>query len=375
MKRVYLDNNASTFVDPLVIDRIKNALYSYPGNPSSSHQYGREARRLLIESRETIASYLKVRPKEILFTSGGTEGANMILRGIAQLEKGHLITSNLEHACVYALLPFIKACGWEVTVLSPGLKGAVCVEEVRSAIRSNTKLIALMAVNNETGIKTNIQEISQLAEENQISFFVDGVALFGKETFKIPSGVSAMSFSGHKFHAPKGCGFIYIKSSLKLQPLLLGGEQEYNRRGGTENLADIAGMAEAVKILSHNLPKASQKMLALRNYFESSLINSFGERICINGEGERICNTVNIAFKGVDGETLLTTLDMAGVSASHGSACASGALEPSRILLNMGIPLERARESIRFSISRFTTQDDMDYALQILNALLKKFMK
>lgn len=376
MRRIYLDNNASTFVDPLVVGVILNTLRLQPGNPSSPHAYGREARNLLIQSREVVASHLKVRPKEIIFTSGGTEGANMIIRGlIAASGKGHIVTSDLEHSCVHSVMNLLRDEGGEVSFLSPGMHGAVLPENVASAIQPNTKMIALMAVNNETGVKTNIQAIAQIAEKANIPFFVDGVALLGKEPVEIPSGVSAMCFSGHKFHAPKGCGFVYIKNNLKLQPLLVGGEQEYNRRGGTENLADIAGMAEAIRRLEDTLPDATNKMLELRWHFEDALKQNLGDMILINGEGERVCNTSNIAFSGIDGEALLFTLDMAGISASHGSACASGAMEPSRILLNMGMPLKRARESIRFSLSRLTTKEEIDHAISIIIDLVNKLKK
>lgn len=376
MKRIYLDNNASTFVDPAVAHVISHTLTHYPGNPSSPHTYGQEARRLLIQSRETIARFLKVRPKEIIFTSGGTEGASLVIQGLMNGHKeGHIVTSNLEHACVYSLMQRLAKEGKEVTFLQPGLKGSVSVQEVKAALRHDTKMIALMAVNNETGIKNDIKAIAHLAEEAHIPLFVDGVALLGKEAFDIPSGVSAISFSGHKFHAAKGSGFIYLNSQIKLSPLFLGGEQEYNRRGGTENLADIAGMAEAIKMLEPILPQVSQKMLELRNYFEDNLKQELGEDVKVNGEGERICNTANLAFSGVDGESLLIALDLEGIAASHGSACASGALEPSRILLNMGIPLERVRQSLRFSLSRYTTQQEIDDTLEVLIRLIRKFRK
>lgn len=368
MARIYLDNNASTFVDPHVVDVIAETLKSFPGNPSSTHVFGRESRQLLIKSREVIASYLKVRPKEIIFTSGGTEGANMLIRGLLEgnARKGHIITSNLEHPCVLNSVERLMEEGYEATLLSPGLKGAVSPQEVQAAIQPNTVLIALMAVNNETGVKTDIPTIAQIAEQAKIPFFVDGVALFGKEPFQIPFGVSGMSFSGHKFHAPKGSGFVYLKANQKFSPLLVGGEQEYNKRGGTENLADIAGMAEAVRRLESVLPEASRQMLELRTYFETTLQKLLGSKVSINGEGERINNTVNLAFSGIDGESLLLALDIKGIAVSHGSACSSGAMEPSRILLNMGIPLERAKQSLRFSLSRFTTKAEIDHTIQAL---------
>jgi cysteine desulfurase len=372
MTRIYLDNNATTFVDPSVVDIINHTLLNFPGNPSSPHQFGRESRSLLIKSREKIASFLKVRPKEILFTSSGTEGANMIIRGIMGIKPGHIISSNLEHSCVYGTITSLLDQGCEAAFLSSGMYGAASPEEVAKAIRPDTKLIALMAVNNETGVKTDIASIAQIAEQAKIPLFIDGVALFGKELFHIPSGVSAMAFSGHKFHAPKGCGFVFVKANLKLVPLLTGGEQEYNRRGGTENLTDIAAMAEAVRLLEEQLPAATEKMLNLRNRFEAGLKKELGEMISINGEGERICNTVNIAFLGIDGESLLTFLDMEGIAASHGSACASGALEPSRILLNMGCSMERAASSMRFSISRFTTPEEIDVSVEAIVRIIKK---
>jgi cysteine desulfurase len=369
MKKIYLDNNASTFVDPLVADVIAHTLRSFPGNPSSPHSFGREARYILLQSRELIAAFLKVRPKEIIFTSGGTEGANMVIRGLLR-GNGHLITSDVEHACVYSLSRQLQKEGCEVTFLSPGLHGAVTTQEVKAAIRPDTQLISLMAVNNETGVKTDIKAIAEIAENVKIPFFVDGVALLGKDPFEIPSGVSAMCFSGHKFHAPKGCGFVYIKANLKLQPFILGGEQEYNRRGGTENLADIAGMAEAIRQLEMTLPQASTRMRELRIYFEEVLKKKLPGKIFINGDGERVSNTVNIAFSGTEGESLLMSLDRAGIAASHGSACASGAMELSRILLNMGIPMQRARESIRFSLSRFTTKEEIDQTISTILQLI-----
>lgn len=376
MKRIYLDNNASTFVDPQVADVVSYVLRHYPGNPSSPHHFGRESRSILIQAREVISQYLQVKPKEIVFTSGGTEGVNMIIKGImSTLSGGHIITSNLEHSCVHSTIKLLCEQGNEATFLAPGMYGAVRPQDVQQAIRSDTRLIALMAVNNETGVKTDIEAIATIAENAGIPFLVDAVALFGKEYLQIPSGVSAMVFSGHKIHAPKGSGFVYVKSSLKFQPLLMGGEQENNRRGGTENLADIAGLAEAVKIMQRVLPAASLKMLQLREKFESDLVKELGDAVLFNGEAPRVCNTVNLSFEGVDGETLLAALDMEGIAASHGSACASGALEPSRVLLNMGMSLNRARGAIRFSLSRFTTEEEMDVVVQSIVRLVKKFKK
>lgn len=372
MQRIYLDNNASTPLDPRLGTFLQQDLKNLIGNPSSTHYYGQQARSLLINARTSIAAFLQTRPEEIVFTSGGTEGANMVIRGLFGLNpSGHLITGRAEHSCVLATAQLLESSGCEVSYLTPGLWGAVRAETVREAIRPDTKLIALMAVNNETGVKTDIEAIAAIAQEARIPFLVDGVALFGKEFFKIPSGVSAMFFSGHKFHAPQGVGMAFIRSNLKLQPLLSGGEQEFSHRGGTENMLGILAMAKAIDFLKAELSEASQRMARLRDRFEVNLKQSL-KNVSVNGLGPRVVNTSNLAFSGVDGETLLMSLDMEGVAASHGSACSSGALEPSRILLSMGLPLEDVRSSIRFSFSRMTTEQEIDDATKIIIGLVKR---
>lgn len=363
---IYLDNNATTFVDPRVSLAIYDHLKKHIGNPSSVHAFGREARSILQHSRRQIALYLNVKPHEIIFTSGGTEGINMAIRGIVeQSPPGHIISSSVEHSCVYSTLQRVEALGGHVSYLSPGLWGAVTPEAVRSALRPETRLIVLMAVNNETGVKTDIESIAQIALEAKIPFVVDGVALLGKESFLIPPGVSAMCFSGHKIHAPPGIGFCFIKHNQKLSPLLIGGEQEFQRRGGTENLPGIVGLSEAVGILTEKLDEASSRMAILRNKLEAGILQGVAGTV-INGEGPRISNTTNIAFDGIDGEALLTALDMEGLAVSLGSACSSGALEPSRVLLNMGLSRQIARSSLRISLSRFTTEAEIEKALKII---------
>jgi cysteine desulfurase len=232
-------------------------------------------------------------------------------------------------------------------------------------LRKDTKLIVLMAVNNETGVKSDIEAIAAIAEESNVPFVVDGVALLGKEPFTIPSGVSAVAFSGHKLHAPKGSGMVFIRKRVKCTPLLFGGAQEFQRRAGTENLAAILGLAEAIRLLEVELPSATKRMQALRDRLEEGIISSISD-VTINGEAPRVVNTSNLSFEGVDGESLLMSLDLNGVAVSHGSACSSGSLEPSRILLNMGIPRARARSSIRFSLSRFTTRDEIERCIEIV---------
>lgn len=371
-KRIYLDNNASTAVDPRVIAAVVSVLSEESeGNPSSMHSFGRSARQKLAKARETIASYLAVRPQEIIFTSGGTEGANALLRGLfSPGSKGHLITSNVEHSCIYLTAKKMESEGVNCSFLKVDGVGAVTPETVKNALRPDTKLITLMAVNNETGVKTDIESIAAMAKEAKVPFFVDGVALLGKEPFNIPPGVSAMFFSGHKLHAPKGIGFIVVRSSQKLTPLLSGGDQEYGRRAGTENLPGIVGLAAAIELLQLELPKAAERMRLLRDRLENELMQRLSG-VTVNGSGNRVSNTSNLAFQNVDGESLLAALDLEGVAVSHGSACASGALEPSRILLEMSSK-ETAAGSIRLSLSRLTTLEEIDRAIEIIVKVVEK---
>jgi cysteine desulfurase len=371
-KRIYLDHNAASMVDPRVIESIENYLRTYVGNPSSAHSYGRECRAILTKSRDTIAAYLGVRSDEILFTSGATEGANLVIRGLfCRKPIGHIITSGLEHSCVYNTIKELESLGCVVTYLETGEWGAVRPEAIQKALRPDTKLIAIMGANNETGVKTDVGGIASIAYTARIPFFVDAVALIGKETFCIPEGVSAMCFSGQKIHATQGTGFCFVRRNLKILPLVTGGDQQFGKRAGTENLPGIVGMCKAVSLLQDSLQHDSDRIGKLRDYFEKSLQNTLGN-LQINGSGPRVGNTSNLYFPKIDGETLLSSLDMEGIAASHGSACESGAIEPSRILLNMGYPRDRVNSSLRFSFSRFTTQEEIETAIQIISKVVKR---
>jgi cysteine desulfurase len=374
-ERIYLDNNATTGLDPRVAEVMLDNLTNIPANPSSIHFFGQEAKNKLVKARQTIANFLQVKPSEILFTSGGTESMNMLIRGLVDARsKPHIISSNVEHACIDETLQDLISAGCDVSLLPAGLMGAVQVEDIKQAIRPHTKLLVFGAVNSETGVKHDIEAIGRLAEEYDIPFVVDGVALLGKELFQIPEGVTGIGFSAHKFHGPKGAGFVYLRSRGKLHPLLTGGGQEYGLRSGTENLPGIIGLAEAVDLLRKELPAATVKMRTLRDYFESCLLSRFNF-VQINGKGPRVVNTSNLAFSGVDGETLLIQLDLKGIAASHGSACSSGALEPSRVLRSMGLSHSLAKSSVRFSLSRWTTKEEIDQTLEILILLLPKLHK
>lgn len=363
---IYLDNNATTLVDERVVEKMVELLRSTPGNPSSSHHYGQEAVKVMTRARQTMADLLGVSPRDLVFTSGGTESINLAIQGILAASPGHVISTDLEHAAVYNTLRILEARGVPVTYLKPGATGAATPASVAEAIRPETRLIVLMAVNNETGIKTDVEGIARVAQEHAVPFVVDGVAWIGKDAVAIPSGVSALCLSGHKIHGPKGVGALFLRKGTPFVPLCGGGPQERGRRPGTENVAGIAAMAEALSLCYEVLPEAVDKMRDLRDFFEETLCQQMGN-VVVHGKGRpRICNTSNIAFTGIDGESLLIQLDLQGVMASHGSACSSGALEPSRVLLNMGISREEASSSLRFSFSRMTTREEIEKAVKII---------
>jgi cysteine desulfurase len=372
MKRIYLDNNATTAIDARVLEAMLLELSSLPSNPSAYHYFGQQARQRLHQARETIAAFLKVQPREIIFTSGGTESMNMLICGILDTQpRGHIITTSIEHSCVYNTLCRFEKRGWDLTFLPVGLLGAVHPEEVEAALRPDTRLIALSAVNSETGVKCDIDAIARIAQRAQVPFIVDAVAQLGKELFTIPQGVCGMGFSAHKLHGPKGAGFAFLRSSLKIAPLLTGGDQEFNMRAGTENLPGIIGMAKAIEILHSELPQATQHMALMRDRLENGLL-VHADPVIINGMGPRIANTCNLSFPQTQGEDLLIALDMAGIAISHGSACSSGALEPSRVLTHMGIPHAIARSALRFSVCRTTTEAEIDKCTQAVAEIVSR---
>ena len=339
-----------------------------PANPSSIHSFGQRAKKILNAARQTTAHYFGGKPEEVIFTSGGTESINLLLRN---LPKGHIITTDLEHACIYRTMKTLESEGFSVSFLSPGMWGAPTPDQVEAAIRPDTKAIVLSASNGETGVKIDLPAMARMAERRGIPLLLDAVSYIGKEPLPLLPGLSAIALSGHKFHSPKGIGALFVRSPLKIAPLSTGGNQESMRRAGTENLAGILGLAEALQILQENEPIFTAHILALRTHFETELLRALPD-LSINGLGPRISNTVNIAFHGCDGETLLLHLDLAGIAASHGSACSAGALEPSRVLLNMGLDRRAARSSIRFSLSRLQTRQEIELALERIVPLIRK---
>ncbi len=368
---VYLDTNASTPIDPQVLELFFEVSKNHYGNPSSPHACGRAARNVIIEARKRLAASLGVDEAEIIFTSGGTEALNMLIRGVAEKKaNGHIITSDLEHAAVLTTVKKLELKGWKASYLSPGLYGAPKPEDVEAALREDTCAIVLMAVNNETGVMTDVEAIGAIADKAGVPFIVDGVAWMGKGKVIIPKGVKGLCLSGHKFHAPKGIGAAFVAKDLKFSPQITGGSQEFTQRGGTENLAGIAALGMAASLIREDY---AEQIRSLRDYFETG-VRKFYPEVKVNGEGPRIGNTANLAFPAIDAETLMMQLDMEGVMVSAGSACASGSTEPSRVLVNMGIPYELAASSLRFSFSRLTTKDEVERALSILEKIIKSII-
>lgn len=372
MQRIYLDNNATTALDPRVFKAMLADLHGLPANPSSVHWFGQQARGLLTKARQTVASFFQADPKEIIFTSGGTESINLFLRGIGT--KGHVITSTIEHSCVYKTLQILEKQGLKVTYIPVGPWGAPLPEHIASAIRPDTLAIALSAANSETGVKIDIESIAQIAQQHGVPLLIDAVAYIGKESFPMHPGITAIALSGHKFHGPKGIGALFLRSSTKLAPHCTGGPQEYLHRAGTENLAGILGLAEAIKILTTDQIAITQHLSDLRRHLEHGLFKEL-PNLQINGEGPRVSNTASIAFPGIDGETLLIQLDLAGIAVSHGSACASGSMEPSRVLIQMGTPQKIACTSLRFSIGRFNTREEIDLTIEKTSSIVNKLGK
>ena len=343
-----------------------------PANPSSVHWFGQQARNLLLQARRQTASYFGSRPEEVFFTSGGTEGINFLLRGLQKSSKpGHLVTTAIEHSAVYKTIQTLESQGFSVSSIPVGLWGAPLSTQIEEVLRPDTQAIVLSASNGETGVKIELDAIGRVAEKHSIPLILDTVAFAGKEPMDLPKSVSAASISAHKFHGPKGIGAVFVRPHLKLNSLLTGGNQEYGKRAGTENLAGILGLAEALEILKENQTAITQQLTDLRHHLERGLLAEIPD-LAINGEGPRISNTSNIAFLGVDGETLLMHLDMAGIAVSHGSACSSGSLEPSRVLTQMGIDAKTARSSLRISIGRFNTREEIDRMIEITSHIVKK---
>ena len=360
---IYLDYAATTPLDPEVKARMLEALEAW-GNPSSVHAAGRKAKALLEEARERLAGALGAHPREVVFTSGGTEADALALIGTALARgRGHLVVIALEHSAVLGAARWLEARGFAVTRLEPDRYGLVYPEQVAEALRADTVLVSVMTLNNELGTLYPVREIAALCRERGVVFHTDAVQAFGTIPFRVDAvGADLVSISAHKFYGPKGAGALYVRRGLELVPLIPG-KQEKGWRGGTENLVGVVGMAYAAEQAVARLPEELPRMTALRERLERGLLAVEG--VELNGHPtQRGPKHVNVTVHGADGEGLLLNLDLLGVAASSGSACSSGSLEPSHVLMAIGRTRAEARASVRFSVGRYTTEAEVDRAVE-----------
>ncbi|MBI3754188.1 MAG: cysteine desulfurase NifS [Deltaproteobacteria bacterium] len=376
MKKIYLDNNATTAVHPEVFDAMLPYLKDEFGNPSSIHWAGRNPRKAIDEAREKAAKLLNCDVSEIIFTSCGSEGDNLAIKGIAESKRdkgNHIITTKVEHPAVLGACKYLAKTGFDVTFLDVDSQGMLDLEQLKRAITSKTILITIMFANNETGVIFPIDEIGKIAKEHNILFHTDAVQGVGKVPIDVKKlNVDLLTLSGHKIYAPKGVAAVYVKRGVRLVPLIHGGHQERNRRGGTENTAGIAALGKACEIALRDMAEETKHITALRDRLENGLREKI-PYVRLNGHPtRRIPNTVNLSFEFVEGESLLLNLDMKGVAASSGSACTSGTLEPSHVLLAMGVPMESAHGSVRFSLGRGNSAEDIDYVIEALPAIVER---
>ena len=367
MRRVYFDNNATTPMLPAVFEAMSPYFSEHFGNASSIHHHGQEARAAVERARESVAALLGCRASEVVFTSGGTEADNLAIAGMVE-PGNHIITSNIEHHAVLHSCKALEAMGCETTYIPVDGSGLVDPEDVRRALRPKTKLITVMTSNNETGVVQPVEAIGAIAAKADVFFHTDAVQAAGKVSIDVEKmGCDLLSISGHKMHAPQGVGALYVRKGTQLSPLLHGGSHERSRRAGTENVPGIVALGKAAEIAREGLERGDvQRIAALRDRLQSRLLESI-EASGINGAGaERVPNTANLYFDFVEGEALVIALDLKGLAVSTGAACSSGAIEPSHVLTAMGLRPERARGSIRFSLGKQNTPEDVEFALGLV---------
>ncbi len=366
MRRIYLDNNATTPMLPEVFEAMRPYFSEHFGNASSIHHHGQETRAAVENARESVAALLGASASEIVFTSGGTEGDNLI----AGLVKAgdHVITSSVEHHAVLHTCKHLEEIGCQVTILPVDGCGLVDPDDLPRVLRPNTKLISIMMANNETGVLQPVEEIGKIAAEARILFHTDAVQAASKVPIDVNRiGCHALSISGHKMHAPQGVGALYVRKGTKLQPLFHGGRHERSRRAGTENVPGIAALGKAAELAKDGLVREDDRSLAaLRDRLEREILAQVDDAT-VNGQGApRVPNTTNLRFDHIEGESLVIALDLKGLAVSTGAACSSGAIEPSHVLIAMGQKPDQARGSIRFSLGKQTTEDEIAYALSLV---------
>jgi cysteine desulfurase len=375
-RMVYADNNATTKVDEVVVQEMLPYFSEMYGNPSSMHLFGGQVETKIVEAREKMAALLNAQPTEIVFTSCGTESNNLAINSalMSSPEKRHVITTKVEHPAVLNYCKHLSKRGYGVTFLSVDRQGMIDLNELYDSLRDDTAIVSIMYANNETGTIFPIDEISKIVKERGAVFHTDGVQAAGKIPLDMKKSetIDLLALSGHKFHAPKGIGVLYVRRGTKFRPLLIGGHQERGRRPGTENTGFIIALGKASELALAAMEDELTRVKTMRDRLERELLARIPDALVNGHPTQRTPNTLNISFKYVEGEAILLMLSNAGIAASSGSACTSGSLEPSHVLRAMGIPFTAAHGSVRFSLSRFNTDEDIDYIIEQLPPIINR---
>ncbi len=375
MKTIYLDNNATTQVAEEVLDAMLPYFRDLYGNPSSMHTFGGQVGRSIREAREQAASLIGAQPEEIIFTSCGTESDNAAIRSAltAHPDRRHILTSRVEHPAVKSLCAHLSRQGYRITELPVDKDGILDMAQYERALTPDTAIVSLMWANNETGVLFPVEKASELATERGILFHTDAVQAVGKIPINMrANAIDMLSISGHKLHAPKGIGILYVRKGTKFSPFLIGGHQEKERRGGTENTPSIIGLGKACELAAGNMQKENKMVLLLRDKLEAEIISRIPNSRVNGNRLHRLPNTTNISFEFVEGEAILLLMDDYGICASSGSACTSGSLQPSHVLRAMGVPFTMAHGSIRFSLSIYNTEEDIDFVIEKLPSIIER---
>ena len=375
-KQIYLDHAATTAVDSRVVEKMLPYFSGVYGNASSQHFYGRKAQQALDEARDTIAKIINAHPSEVYFTSGGTEADNWAMKGIARAneQKGkHVITSVIEHPAVLGACKDLQSVGFEVTYIGVDKNGVIDLQALKDAIREDTVLISCMYANNEIGTIQPVEEIVKIAKERKIAFFTDAVQAMPAMQIDVKKiGMDAMSFSAHKFNGPKGIGVLYVRNGLKIKSMVSGGHQERTRRGGTSNVAGAVGLAEALRLNRLTLDEDNKKIKYLRDYFVKRVEEEIPFAYYNGHREQRIPSNADFSFEFIEGESILFSLDLEGIAVSSGSACSSGSLDPSHVLLAIGVEEAVAHGSIRFSFGKENTLEEVDYVVDKLKEVINR---
>ena len=375
MRTVYLDNNATTAVAPEVFEAMRPFYTEFYGNPSSIHSLGAKPAAAIHDARKTIAAFLGCTEGELTFTSCGTEADNLAIRGICEGAKDpmHIVTTTVEHSAVINVFKRMSALGHELTLLDVDEDGQIDLNDLRASLRENTKLVSIMYANNETGVLFPIDDIAKIVKERKIALHVDAVQAIGKLPLDLSrTPIDMIAMSAHKFHGPKGVGAMYMRRGTRCSPVLLGGGQEKGRRPGTENVAGITAMAKACELAANHIEHYQTVTRRLRDHFEEEITSKVADCRVNGGRSDRLPNTSSICFSGVDGNALVVLLDEVGICASAGSACKSGAGAPSHVLSAMGLSPEEASGSVRFSLSSWTTEEEIAYAIDHIPTIVSR---